>query len=991
MVNWRSGVIVLVLMSCGGPSPAAPTVRDRDMEGRPLHDAAGRPINYTRDGRAVYGRPRVSFEVAQPSLAPPPSARPAAPAASRVRVVNPLLMRDDATIGSHAQMLGVTGVRAWDADDDGMPEIYVGHTMMFYAVDFEPSTGRYPQRHFNETPAGGSFGGGGVVELRVGDLSGTGRHMVVLTDAGELQLYDAVSGAYLSSQTVLGAATGLALGDFDAAPGLEAAVISGKALATYRMGAPAPLWTQLIGGVYVAVGNVDGDAPVEIIVATGTATPGYVIDSGTQAVQWTYPTGFGELVDAGDVDADGKDEIVACETWGDCMVMDADTQTLKWSLYNFNTSALRVADMDGDGVKEVVIGDRQWGEVHFHDGVSGALLQAIPNPTHSIAGLDVADVDGDCQLEVVWGGGFTIDLLDRMFVADIATGALEHESYEDDGPMYALAVGDVDGDGQSEVVRASDRSDAGFDGALVFVSDLHHRRDEYIPTSATTDGRLPTRGMALAQLDGDAALEYVMNDSSGSSGRVSAFDGVTHARQWTSSAWLDERVTALAVGDLDGDLVPDVLVGTGKASDEADGVFLRVLRGTDGALLWQSPNLATTTPYVEDVRVADADGDATVELVAATNGEGIRVYSGLSGTLEWSLPLADVTSLDVGDADTDADLDLVVGDASGTIRAFDGATKATVLTAAVGTSSIWAVRVGDVDGDAINEVVYTEDVGIDLSQAGILDVPTQTVLWTSAPLPGAAGTASSLLVADADDDGLTEILVATSHAIRTFEHASVVPDVSPPTWGGGAGVQAVTSLPSSCCPALDVAWGLADDAASPPVAYHVYRGTSPSFVPGSTNLVAETGLTSFRDTRVAPGTFYYVVRAVDRVGNVDGNLIHIGATTAGVPAEVSASPSPTPMLVRKGAGTNLVFSFEDIGPSAAVYNLYEGLLPSFYSHTGVACGITPTPVGGHLETTFTPNQHDRYYLITASNSCGESTSGYDSQGVERPSAPLNCP
>jgi hypothetical protein len=49
--------------------------------------------------------------------------------------------------------------------------------------------------------------------------------------------------------------------------------------------------------------------------------------------------------------------------------------------------------------------------------------------------------------------------------------------------------------------------------------------------------------------------------------------------------------------------------------------------------------------------------------------------------------------------------------------------------------------------------------------------------------------------------------------------------------------------------------------------YDVYRSTSSGFVPSSTNLIGQSTGTSYSDFAMRPGTYYYVLKAVDAAGN----------------------------------------------------------------------------------------------------------------------------
>ena len=84
---------------------------------------------------------------------------------------------------------------------------------------------------------------------------------------------------------------------------------------------------------------------------------------------------------------------------------------------------------------------------------------------------------------------------------------------------------------------------------------------------------------------------------------------------------------------------------------------------------------------------------------------------------------------------------------------------------------------------------------------------------------------------------------------------------------------AVTPAASSC--RIDLDWAAATAHCAGTLGYSVYRGTSATFQPDATTLLASGVITtSFTDTAVSYGTrYHYLVRAVDGAGNADANVI----------------------------------------------------------------------------------------------------------------------
>ncbi|HKH43183.1 MAG TPA: hypothetical protein VKM72_00815 [Thermoanaerobaculia bacterium] len=100
-----------------------------------------------------------------------------------------------------------------------------------------------------------------------------------------------------------------------------------------------------------------------------------------------------------------------------------------------------------------------------------------------------------------------------------------------------------------------------------------------------------------------------------------------------------------------------------------------------------------------------------------------------------------------------------------------------------------------------------------------------------------------------------------------------------------AGLASVTNNAAASC-GLTLAWSAATPSCAGPVAYTIYRSTSPGFTPGPGNLIA-SGVTgaSYADTSasLASGTtYYYAVRAVDLSNNLsESNSVLRSATPTG--------------------------------------------------------------------------------------------------------------
>lgn len=180
-------------------------------------------------------------------------------------------------------------------------------------------------------------------------------------------------------------------------------------------------------------------------------------------------------------------------------------------------------------------------------------------------------------------------------------------------------------------------------------------------------------------------------------------------------------------------------------------------------------------------------------------------------------------------------------------------------------------------------------------------------------------------------------------------------DTAPPT--APSGLNASGGVGSA-----SLSWTAATDDTAV-TRYNVHRSSTPNFAPTVANLVGQTGSTSFFETGVAAGTWYYKVTAEDAAGNIGppsaeaSATVTVDATPPSVPAGVKATPGETTV--------NLSWSASSDNVAVSGYRVFrDGVSVA----TTPSTSFTDTGLKANTAYTYTVAAYD-----AAQNTSGQST------------------
>jgi hypothetical protein len=656
-------------------------------------------------------------------------------------------------------VIGLKGLEAADLDGDGRAEIvatavggYSGGNPSGFWYVVEYRDGEYVQA-WTSAPYPD-----GIDSLKVANVDGGPTPEIVVGSGNRIEVYAGATRALEATLvTTASEIRGLTIADVDSDGALEYVFCDQGALYVYGVASGSiEYFDPTLGGVDVAVGNVDNDPVLEIVLATFFGS-GYVLDGQTHAVEWVNPAGFGEAVRLGDVDGDGRQEVVAGVSFSEIRIFDVEQQSLAATIPIFELGGLRVLDVEGDGPLEIAYGDRQSGGVHVLNGQTLQEKWTMPNPDDGVFGFAFGDTDGDGARELAWGGTYTFTG-QHLFVGDIATLMVDWQSLDVSGPFRALSYGDVDADGRAEILYASSRSAAGYGDGLYFIHDALTQEMEYHSaetTGANVEGVWRIRN---ANVDGDPQQEVFVTTDDLYEGVIICYDGLTHAEQWRAQVGFDQIFMSMAIADVDGDGQLEVVAGA------YEGGVVFVFNASTGALEWQSPNLVAVSGMLSLMRVTNVDADSHLEIVVASHGDAVYVIDGVTHTVQ-NLGDHDVTALETPDRDGNGVSEIIIGTEAGALQVLDPLNGTVLQTIGTYGGPIDGLAVADVTGSAAADYAFAVD-----NEVFVYDGGTNALAWSSGVIGDGVGAHDSLLIADVDADGVLELVVGLGYTgFRVYE------------------------------------------------------------------------------------------------------------------------------------------------------------------------------------------------------------------------------
>ena len=302
------------------------------------------------------------------------------------------------------------------------------------------------------------------------------------------------------------------------------------------------------------------------------------------------------------------------------------------------TSDVVMGDVDADGDIDIITANRRdyWcggglNRLYLNDGTgvfTDSTTSRLPGPSEHTLAVALGDVDGDGDLDLVFGNDDYFSGRNRLYLND-GTGHFTDATVGRLPVNYNwpsdVELGDIDNDGDADLVIAVNNHDQ----SQLYLNDGAGTFTEITATHFPVDSH-SHQSVHLADVDGDGDLDVALAGSGGAS-RIYMNSGAGVFTSVPAALTFNGSPSQLELGDVDLDGDVDLVAAVNQGQNR-----LYLNNGTGSFTDATSVRFPLHIDATQTVVLADVDSDGDLDIVAANwqaNGQQNRLYFNLQRQL----------------------------------------------------------------------------------------------------------------------------------------------------------------------------------------------------------------------------------------------------------------------------------------------------------------------------------------------------------------------
>lgn len=323
----------------------------------------------------------------------------------------------------------------------------------------------------------------------------------------------------------------------------------------------------------------------------------------------------------------------------------------------------------------------------------------LEDASETSANASVGDLDGDGDLDVVLAKGRHWPLHNRILLNDGRGNFQAKNLGSQPDRSYTAALGDIDKDGDLDIVVSNDKPDA----KMTYKND---GKGNFALASSWGDRSWNTRNITLVDMDRDNSLDLVVANRKSPS-YIILNDGQGN---FAKPKWIvipSESSTTIVPADFDRDGFVDLAV------PHRDGGASRILFSDDKLSFQRTTTFGPAVSSTRACAAGDLNSDGAIDLIVGDDRLGTSVWfndgqGNFQKTIAIGEPKLVAYSIATGLMNQDDRLDVIIGYSSGGSRVFlnDGTgTKFQELSFGDEKGAVYGIALGDLNGDHSNDIV----------------------------------------------------------------------------------------------------------------------------------------------------------------------------------------------------------------------------------------------------------------------------------------------